>query len=147
MPDAWLEPLSIDECRALLRAESVGRIAVVVNEFPIVLPINYRLVETAALTWIAVRTRPGNVLDQSPAHAAFEIDGIDSAHHEGWSVLARGTLHHVDPSAADFNERFGPETWLTAERDAWMVIQPFEITGRRLRAGGQEWAFHPNAYL
>lgn len=147
MADAWLEPMTHDECLAYLRAASVGRIAVVVDDFPIVLPVNYRLVETSGLTWIAVRTRPGNVLDQSPAHAAFEIDGVDTVRREGWSVLARGTLHHVDADAADFRARFGPDTWLGAERDAWMVVQPFEITGRRLHTVEQDWAFQPSSYL
>lgn len=141
MPESHLEELSTEECRELLRAESVGRLAVISKGFPVVLPVNYQLVETAQLTWIAFRTRSGNVLDQSPAHAAFEIDHVDLEHHEGWSVLAQGTLHHVDPEAADFKERFGTETWLGKQRDAWMVLQPFVISGRRLRGEVEGWGF------
>jgi hypothetical protein len=59
----------------------------------------------------------------------------------------RGTLHHVDPDAADFSERFDPEPWLTSERDAWLVIEPFAVTGRRLHAAEIEWAFHIRVYL
>jgi hypothetical protein len=66
---------------------------------------------------------------------------------EGWSVLARGTLHHVDPDAADFRERFDPHPWIIDERDAWLIVEPFGITGRRLHAAEPEWAFHPEAYL
>jgi hypothetical protein len=80
-------------------------------------------------------------------HAAFEIDGVDRVRHEGWSVLVRGTLMHVDPNAGDLRERFDPEPWLLAERDAWLVIEPFSITGRRLQAADQVWAFHVSAYL
>jgi nitroimidazol reductase NimA-like FMN-containing flavoprotein (pyridoxamine 5'-phosphate oxidase superfamily) len=147
MQEPWLEELSYDECLDLLRASSVGRIAVVVDEFPIVLPVNYRLVETSAPTWIAVRTRPGNILDRAGMNAAFEIDNVDPVHHEGSSVLVRGTLHHVDPDAADFRERFDPEPWILAERDSWLVIAPFGITGRRLHARELPWAFSPRAYL
>ena len=78
---------------------------------------------------------------------AFEIDGIDPAHQQGWSVLVRGTLHHVDPDAAEFRERFDPEPWLVEERDAWLVVDPFAITGRRLHPAEPEWAFHVRAYL
>jgi hypothetical protein len=145
--EARLEELSYDECLALLRAGSVGRIAVVVDEFPVVLPVNYRFVETGAPPWIAVRTRPGNILDQASIHSAFEIDDVDPSHHAGSSVLVRGTLHHVDPDAADFRDRFDPEPWILAERDAWLVIAPFAITGRRLHAAEQAWAFHPRSYL
>ena len=147
MTDAWAEPILHDECLRLLREQTVGRIAVVVSEFPIVLPVNYRLVETSGLTWIAIRTRPGNVIDQAGMNVAFEIDGIDSAHRQGWSVLARGTLHHVNPDAADFRQRFDSMPWLAAERDAWLIIQPFAIEGRQLHAATTEWVFHSRAYL
>ena len=147
MSDVTLEELSNEECLARLRAAQVGRIAVVVDDFPIVLPVNYRLVEAGGVTWVAVRTRPGNVIDRASLRAAFEIDGTDTVHHEGWSVVVRGTLMHVDPDAGEFRERFDPEPWLLAERDAWLVIEPFSITGRRLQTAELEWAFHMRAYL
>jgi nitroimidazol reductase NimA-like FMN-containing flavoprotein (pyridoxamine 5'-phosphate oxidase superfamily) len=147
MTDAWLEDLDVETCLSLLNESSVGRIAVVADEFPIVLPVNYRLVETSGVTWVGVRTRPGNVLDRAQMPAAFEIDAIDPARGQGWSVLVRGTLQHVNPDAADFRTRFDPEPWIPADRDAWLVIEPFSITGRRLHAAEAEWAFHPRAYL
>lgn len=147
MQDARLEPLSLDDCLRLLRESSVGRIAVVVDDFPVVLPVNYRLVETNSRTWVALRTRPGNVVDRASVHAAFEIDGIDPAHQQGWSVLVRGTLHRVDSEAAGFRERFDPEPWILEDRDAWLVIEPFAITGRRLQGAEHEWAFFDEGYL
>jgi nitroimidazol reductase NimA-like FMN-containing flavoprotein (pyridoxamine 5'-phosphate oxidase superfamily) len=143
---AWLEELPIDACLALLRAHDVGRIAVIANEFPVVLPVNYRLVETLDLTWIAIRTRPGSVIDRAPMPCAFEIDAIDPLHHEAWSVAVRGTLHHADPDAASLRDRFDTHPWL-AERDTWLLLEPFAITGRRLHRGEEEWAFHLRAYL
>jgi len=144
---AWLEEIAYDECLSLLRGSSVGRVAVVIQDMPVVFPVNYCLVETSGLTWVAVRTRPGSIIDRAPMQVAFEIDNIDSLHHQGWSVLVRGTLHHVDPDAADFRDRFDPHPWLTDERDAWLVIQPFTISGRRLHATEREWAFHLRAYF
>jgi nitroimidazol reductase NimA-like FMN-containing flavoprotein (pyridoxamine 5'-phosphate oxidase superfamily) len=147
MHDARLEEFSYDECLRALRGNVVGRIGVVMNEFPVVLPVNYRLVETTGLTWIAVRTRPGNVIEGASMNVAFEIDGIDALHRQGWSVLVRGTLHHVDPDAADFRDRFDSEPWLTAERDAWLIIQPITISGRQLRAAEPDWVLHLCGYL
>ena len=147
MSGAWLEEIAYDECLSLLRGSSVGRVAVVIQDMPVVFPVNYCLVETSGLTWVAVRTRPGSIIDRAPMQVAFEIDNIDSLHHQGWSVLVRGTLHHVDPDAADFRDRFDPHPWLTDERDAWLVIQPFTISGRRLHATEREWAFHLRAYF
>jgi len=58
----------------------------------------------------------------------------------------RGTLEHVDPRAAEFRERFDPEPWLD-DRDAWLMIEPFAITGRELRSAEQLWAYDARAYL
>ena len=147
MAEAWLEELPYDTCLRRLREHVVGRIAVVVHFAPVVLPVNYRLVETEDFTLIAVRTRPDNVIESGGPQAAFEIDDIDPVHHQGWSVLVRGTLHRLDPEAPDFKNRFDPHPWLVAERDAWLVIENLSITGRRLRPAVREWAFHPNGYL
>ena len=144
---AYLEEIPYQDCLQLLRVMPVGRISVVVETYPVVLPINYRLVETSSLVWIAIRTRAGNVIDQAPINAAFEIDGIESAERQGWSVLVQGTLHHVDPEAADFRERFDPHPWLGEALDSWMAIEPFSITGRRLHGADTGWAYEPQAHL
>jgi hypothetical protein len=91
--------------------------------------------------------RPGNIIERGGLTVAFEIDHTDAIHRQGWSVLVRGTLHHVDPEAADFKNRFDPYPWLTTERDAWLIIQPFAITGRQLHRATREWAFHSRGYL
>jgi nitroimidazol reductase NimA-like FMN-containing flavoprotein (pyridoxamine 5'-phosphate oxidase superfamily) len=147
MSDEWLEELSYDECLQRLREHSVGRIGVVIDDAPVVLPVNYRFVETVGLTLLAVRTRPGNIIERGGLTVAFEIDHTDAIHRQGWSVLVRGTLHHVDPEAADFKNRFDAYPWLTTERDAWLIIQPFAITGRQLHRATREWAFHSRGYL
>ena len=147
MEDAWLETLDLEACLQHLRTEHVGRLAIVAAGYPLVVPVNYRMVETSGLTWVALRTRPGNVIDQASTNVAFEIDGIDATRHGGWSVLVRGTLQPVDPDAAGFRERFDSQPWLTSERDAWLTIEPFAISGRELHPSEQEWAFHVSAYL
>ncbi len=147
MTDVWLDELPLEQCLALLRAGTVGRIAFNSVDGPVVFPVNFRLVEASERTWIAIRTRPGNVIDRAPLNVAFEIDGVDAARREGWSVLARGTLQRVDPAAADFRDRFDPQPWLTSERDSWLIVEPFAITGRQLVGPEPEWAFHVEAYL
>jgi nitroimidazol reductase NimA-like FMN-containing flavoprotein (pyridoxamine 5'-phosphate oxidase superfamily) len=143
---AWLEELPLEACLSHLRHEAVGRLAVVMDGRPLVFPVNYRLVETVGLRWIAMRTRPDGVIDRATMQVAFEIDSIDPGHHQGWSVLVRGTMQPVDRDAAEFRERFDSEPWLD-ERDAWYAIEPFSITGRQLHAAAPEWAFSVGAYL
>ena len=61
MDASHFEDVPFEECLRLLDAGSIGRIAVVmdVDQSPIVVPVNYRLVETSGVRWIALRTRPG----------------------------------------------------------------------------------------
>jgi nitroimidazol reductase NimA-like FMN-containing flavoprotein (pyridoxamine 5'-phosphate oxidase superfamily) len=147
MTDAQLEVLTFGVCLELLRVNTVGRVAVIVNDSPLVFPVNYRVVETDRPMWIALRTRPGNIIDRASKQAAFEIDRIDHDEHEGWSVLVRGTLHHVDPDSSDFRERFDPQPWLENERDAWLIIEPFSISGRILRSPQPQWPLHLGDYV
>lgn len=129
--DTEARELSLEECLELLDAHQVGRIAVLTDAAPVVVPVNYRLAPTSGLTWIAFRTRLGGIIERSSLYVSFEIDEIDDETHTGWSVLVRGTLHHVDPDSADFRGRFDSEPWVV-ERDAWMIIQPYRIEGRQL---------------
>lgn len=142
----WVEELAYDDCVMLLRTNGFGRVALMVDEYPLILPVNYRLVETARGVWIALRTRAGGPIDRASWPVAFEIDGADPFSKQGWSVVVRGTLHDVDRDTADFEERFDPQPWLS-DRDAWLIIDPFTITGRRLHAAEIEWVFHASAYL
>jgi hypothetical protein len=145
MADTWLEEIPRSECVALLRATPVGRIGIVLEGLPLVLPVNYRILGDDTHVELAIRARPGNVIDRSSADVAFEIDGIDESHRRGWSVLVRGTLRHdveVTPISAQ-----GADSWVSEPGDVWVTIEPFDITGRRLRTESIEWAFLANAYL
>ena len=129
-----LDEIDLRDCVELLRFGDFGRIAVDIDGGPVIVPVNFRLVEAPGRTWVALRTRPGNLLDRDRVPAAFEVDHVDHAAREGWSVLVRGTLLRVDPDAGDFRALFDPKPWVTDERDRWLVIEPFAITGRRLHA-------------
>jgi nitroimidazol reductase NimA-like FMN-containing flavoprotein (pyridoxamine 5'-phosphate oxidase superfamily) len=147
MADTWLEPLSPDRCLDLLRAHDVGRIAVIAQGEPIILPVNYRVAEPPTGPLLAIRTRPGNVIDTAPENVAFEIDSIDHVQHRGWSVLVRGVLVHAFPSATSVREHLDSQPWIAADRDAWLFIDPFAITGRELHAAESEWVFRYGEYL
>jgi uncharacterized protein len=137
--DHGLDVLTLEQCVARLEEHRVGRIALLVEEYPLIVPVNYRLVVLPGQHWIAVRTRPGGLIERADRFVAFEIDDVNAQRREGWSVVVRGTLHHVDAEAADFSRRFDPDTWLPGERDAWMVIKAFQITGRALRNPDRDW--------
>jgi nitroimidazol reductase NimA-like FMN-containing flavoprotein (pyridoxamine 5'-phosphate oxidase superfamily) len=145
--ERWLEELSDEECLRFLRANGVGRIAVVHKGQPFVFPVNYRLVEVADKPQLVIRTRPGNVIDLGNDAVAFEIDGIDPSHRRGWSVLVQGSLHHLAEDATLPEAHFDSASWIVEGRGSLLAIQPRCITGRRLVAATLQWAFHQSAYL
>jgi Pyridoxamine 5'-phosphate oxidase len=144
---SWLEELSLDECLRFLRGTDLGRVAFMDGDFPVVLPVNYRLTDGAGGEWwLTLRTRSGNVIDQAPLHVAFEVDGMDAVAHRGWSVLVRGDLRHVVPTAGTTNIG-DSEPWIDDGRDSWLIVEPTLVSGRRLHPAPLAWAFHMRAYL
>jgi nitroimidazol reductase NimA-like FMN-containing flavoprotein (pyridoxamine 5'-phosphate oxidase superfamily) len=146
MTDGRLETLSPETCLRLLREGTVGRIAFVVDDDPLILPVNYRLVEPSSGPLLAVRTQPGTAIDQAPSSVAFEIDSIDVVHHGGWSVLVRGELLHTTPTSPEFRELYDPKSWLS-DRESWLLVNPWAITGRELHGADAVWPFHLAGYL
>jgi Pyridoxamine 5'-phosphate oxidase len=117
-------------------------VAVVHDGYPVALPVNYKVTRFDGNPVIAIRTRPGNVLDHVDEHVGFEIDGVDPGHDAGWSVLVRGTMLGVVPQ-----ERLDARPLVADGRDAWRVIAITNITGRRVAQNPLRWAFHPAGYL
>lgn len=135
--------LTTEECLHLLRNTTVGRIGVVVDGHPLVLPINFRLIEPVDEPWIIIRTRPGNSIDLAERRVAFEIDGVDPFNRQGWSVLVQGLLHDVNEQAAHWlKQRMDPEPWVGEDRNLWLGIRIVELSGRRLGATHTQWTLH-----
>ena len=142
----YLRELDDEECIALLRSHNLGRIAFCRLNLPVVLPINFRLVELTNHRWIVIRTRPGNIIDRTPMPVAFEIDGADPHRRVGWSVLVRGHLAPLDPDIAiELGQSMDPDPWIAIDRDRWLVIDIALVTGRELCEPALEWAL-PSGY-
>ncbi|MER7576671.1 pyridoxamine 5'-phosphate oxidase family protein [Streptomyces sp. NPDC126514] len=123
--------LSPDECRTLLGTHGVGRIAAPTASGPVVVPVNYSVVDGA----IVFRTAAGATPALAAGHeVAFEVDRIDDAFSRGWSVLVRGPARTVtEPDEAHrlaAMSHSGP--WAGGERDLWVRVEPQAVTGRRI---------------
>jgi nitroimidazol reductase NimA-like FMN-containing flavoprotein (pyridoxamine 5'-phosphate oxidase superfamily) len=118
------------ECFRVLGTFSLGRVAIVADDGPRVFPVNYALDHDE----IVFRTDPSSMLGCAGGmRAAFEIDGFDSAYHEGWSVLIVGTLRvETDPARVRALDRFPLRPWMPGAKDRWMRVIPDTITGRRI---------------
>lgn len=136
--DHVYEELSGPDCLTLLRANHVGRLAVVVEERPIVFPVNYAL----AGDEVVFRTNAGTKLAAAAlGHVAFEIDGAKEETREGWSVIVQGVGYEVTTSLDLQSEqlrRLDLQPWVPGDRPHWIRIVANSVTGRRLRRVGQE---------
>ncbi|MFI0786299.1 helix-turn-helix domain-containing protein [Streptomyces lydicus] len=127
--------LSPAECRERLSTHGVGRVAMTVDDAPAIFPVNY----TVADELIAYRTAP----EAGPAAAAgqevaMEVDHIDDAFSQGWSVLVVGRAHVVANAyeARRLEEHAHTAPWVGDGRHQWIAIHPTRITGRRIRVMG-----------
>ena len=130
---AELETLGRGECLGLLATASVGRVGLLVDGRPEILPVNYALDGDTVL----FRTAEGTALTQaSMTVVAFEVDRLDEANHSGWSVLVQGVAHDIGDAIDHTSERLRRltlVTWAPGTRQRWVRISPQKITGRRIR--------------
>jgi hypothetical protein len=68
---------------------------------------------------------------------AFEVDHVDEALGQGWSVLVRGPAHRVaQPGELQHvREHAAVTPWAGGEREAFIRIFPVQISGRRVGTG------------
>lgn len=128
-----LEVIERDDCLRLLgqRQYGMGRLALVDNGHPVILPVNYALDGDRPV----FRTAAGSKLEAAlkGAPVAFEVDEFDDATHGGWSVLVKG-FAEVLPAPADvFRLSAMPlRPWAEGDRPVWVQVRPEIITGRRV---------------
>jgi nitroimidazol reductase NimA-like FMN-containing flavoprotein (pyridoxamine 5'-phosphate oxidase superfamily) len=136
MADRVIEELDEDQCLSLISGGGIGRIAYTGRFGPAVLPVNYELLDGA----VVFRTAANGPLDEdlrtgiadADYKVAFEIDSIDLATRQGWSVLIQGPAHHVTGAGEDAVREAGVESWAPGPRELFVRIVPSRITGRRV---------------
>src|SRR5271169_6245133 len=138
MADRVIEELDEAESLRLIAAGGIGRIAYTSRFGPAVLPVNYKWHDGA----VVFRTARHSALDEDLQTGiaggdylvAFEIDEIDVAGRQGWSVLLQGPAHHVDSAAERAAAaEAGVEPWPAGERELFLRIVPNHVTGRRIK--------------
>lgn len=127
--------IPVEECRELLSAGLVGRVAVCTPMGPHIVPVNYAVVDDS----IVLRTSPYSVLGSHARGAilALEIDQFDYTRQRGWSVVARGRADAVT-RAEELNHIrhvWEPNAWAAGQRNLYLRVRWSELTGRRLGTG------------
>ncbi|PJI94358.1 pyridoxamine 5'-phosphate oxidase family protein [Luteimicrobium subarcticum] len=117
------------QCRELLAARTIARLAVSFHDDIEIYPVNY----TAANDAIWIRTAPGTKLATLTVQhrVAIEIDGSDA---DGmWSVVVKGDAEVVEDEAVlAWADEGGPKPYVAEGKDVVVRIGIGRITGRKL---------------
>jgi nitroimidazol reductase NimA-like FMN-containing flavoprotein (pyridoxamine 5'-phosphate oxidase superfamily) len=130
-----VEELGRDECLTRMATQRLGRLGVVVDGVPLVLPMQFVMDgETVVL-----QTNPGAKTLNVPLHSvSFEVDHVDWEQGVGWSVLLQGYGAEITTALDERSESLRSLTvhsWAPPPADRWLEIFPRKITGRIIRAG------------
>jgi nitroimidazol reductase NimA-like FMN-containing flavoprotein (pyridoxamine 5'-phosphate oxidase superfamily) len=136
MSDRTITELDEAECLRRIARGGIGRIAYHSRFGPEVLPVNYQWHNGA----VVFRTAAHSALDEDlqtgitggDYQVAFEIDHIDEAGRQGWSVLIQGPAHHVSEAERESALEAGVEPWASGERELFVRIVPSRVTGREI---------------
>ncbi|MEM9134782.1 MAG: pyridoxamine 5'-phosphate oxidase family protein [Actinomycetota bacterium] len=130
-----VEILDHAACTGYLAGTTLGRLGFVSDGWPVVLPVNYRLTEDGG---ILIKSVEGGktAAAETAGVVCFEIDGIDEASRQGWSVVVHGELRIVrDAPTLETAWRNDPQPWLEGTTWRWLTLSPLAVSGRRLRPG------------
>lgn len=126
-----LEILDDAECLQLLAREPVGRLALTASALPVVLPINFVLVDRT----IVFASDQGLKLEaaRQGTVACLEVDGFDRWRHGGWSVLATGRLKEItDPARLAEAKQLPLSPWALSEPRHYVELSVELLSGRRI---------------
>jgi nitroimidazol reductase NimA-like FMN-containing flavoprotein (pyridoxamine 5'-phosphate oxidase superfamily) len=122
--------LDTKTCLELLRSQDVGRLAVAIRDHPDIFPINF-VVDHGSVVF---RTAEGTKLAASVLGrgVAFEVDGVDEAAGQAWSVVVKGRAVELQRMHELFEATELPLfPWQAAPKHRFVRIEPVAITGRR----------------
>lgn len=127
-----LEVLERQECVELLTHDAfVGRLGLIPDGRPLVLPVNYVVDRDAIVFCTGAGTKLNAITDG--ADVAFEVDDSRSLRHSGWSVLVRGRAELVTEPSELARLRAGPlRPWARGARANWVRLPLDEVSGRRI---------------
>jgi uncharacterized protein len=128
-----LTDMPAGECRDLMGSTSVGRVAFVDEDGPVVLPVNHVLDGDTVLFCTSPHNSVARYVDSSLV--AFEVDEFDDFTQTGWSVLVRGMASFVAADELSRDERLRPYPWADGVRTLVVRITPVSVTGRRILPG------------
>lgn len=128
-------PAELDaaQCREYLAAGGIGRFVYLSDRGPAAVPVNFRMLGDD----VVFRTGSGADLlaGTRQPRVSFEVDHIDDALSEGWSVLVTGKASLMTaPTELEDVAPLGVAPWAGGDRSVVVRISPYQVTGRQLRS-------------
>ena len=131
-PRPALETMTAAECRAHLANGGIGRFLFAASRGPVAVPVNFAMLGDDVVFRTDDRTAAAGAIGQHKV--SFDVDHIDEALSEGWSVLVSGTASILTrPDDLRAASRLGIQPWAGGDRGTYIRLVTAEITGRRLR--------------
>ncbi|MFE1166046.1 helix-turn-helix domain-containing protein [Nocardiopsis sp. NPDC058789] len=132
-PVATTTSLPPSRCMRLIGPGGVGRIGLRSDSepAPVILPVNFLVRDGAIVFRTAVH---GLIAGNLPDEVAFEVDRVDAATSEGWSVLVVGRAEPVTEEAetARLRQSAPLRPWAGGEHDLYVRVTPRDVSGRRV---------------
>lgn len=125
-----LHVLTEQRCWELLAPGGVGRVVFDSPRGPVALPVNFALLGRT----VVFRTREDSEIANLAGSelAGFEVDRIDDAQRQGWSVMITGQVRNPREEELAQVESLGVTPWAAGDRHAYLLLEPAEVTGRRI---------------
>jgi len=134
--NATLHELTAAQCQELIAAGGVGRFLFVQEgRGPVAIPVNFKMDGDDVIFRTSGDSAIAEGIHQQPV--SFDVDQLDDALGEGWSVLLTGKAN-VITGATEINrvQALGIKPWAGGDREVYARLSPSRITGRRIRVSG-----------
>lgn len=128
--DAGVNHIATNECWALLRTQTVGRLAVWVHDHSDIFPLNYVVDHGTIVFRSGAGTKVSAALADAPV--ALEADGYDAPSREAWSVVVKGHaegIREIDELMETLDLPLFP--WHGGSKNLFIRLVPTLVTGRR----------------
>ena len=126
--------LDREDCIRRLGRGGIGRIALMTDGEPTIVPVNYSIHDGD----VYFLTSPGSKLAAAiqAAVIAFEVDRIDAFEHTGWSVLVVGPSGVVPQEEAEHLWSMKLRRWVGGGPEALVRIRAEKVSGREIGKPG-----------
>jgi hypothetical protein len=131
-----LHDLTEAECLALIMPGGVGRFLFVeAGRGPVAFPVNFKMDGGDVVFRVDSDLMSTEGVHQQPV--SFDVDQLDEALGEGWSVLLTGTAKVIsDSRELSRAQALDIQPWAGGDRDLYIRLSPTQVTGRRIRVTG-----------